>query len=140
MVTGIPPIRYTLQHDSARSKLLQLKDADSAATCFPNIHIQHMVPSWILHPANESSHEQVDTRKNTHTLSRGLKVYTDGSRTESGIGAAICAIEDGLVIHRWGHRLGDNNTVFQAELYAIQEALTWLLDADRILPKAEIFS
>ena len=140
VVTGIPPIRYTLQHDSARSKLLQLKDADLAATCFPNKHIQHMVPSWILHPAKESSHEQVDIKKNTHTLSGGLKVYTDGSRTESGVGAAFCAIEDGLVVHRLGRRLRDNNTVFQAELYAIQEALTWLVDVNRIMPKAEIFS
>ena len=54
--------------------------------------------------------------------------------------AAFCAIEERTVVHWWESRLGDNNTVFQAELTAIRAALTWLMESNQNETKIFVFS
>ena len=139
-LTGVPPIRLILDYESTKSKITHLKDAEETAVRFPGLEIQHLVPGWILHPADETSHEQVNIKKNSHKASSQLCIYTDGSRTDTGVAAAFCVIKGEGVSHRWGCRLGDNNTVYQAELTAIQEALTWLQNNPNSETKTLLFS
>ncbi|XP_035226517.1 uncharacterized protein LOC118198839 [Stegodyphus dumicola] len=54
-----------------------------------------------------------------------MEIYTDGSGLEGRVGAAFVVLYYGAEIHEERYRLGDLNTVFQAELFAIKKALEW---------------
>ncbi|KFM80483.1 Hypothetical protein in type-1 retrotransposable element R1DM, partial [Stegodyphus mimosarum] len=54
-----------------------------------------------------------------------MEIYTDGSGLEGRVGAAFVVLYYGVEIHEERYRLGDLNTVFQAELFAIKKALEW---------------
>ncbi|GBN19079.1 hypothetical protein AVEN_242663-1 [Araneus ventricosus] len=51
-------------------------------------------------------------------INTGLRIYTDGSKTEKGVGAAVCILTDVNITHR-STRLSLRNTVFQAEILAL---------------------
>ncbi|GBL72030.1 hypothetical protein AVEN_115058-1 [Araneus ventricosus] len=57
-----------------------------------------------------------------------FKVYTDGSTNDSEAGFAVCILEHGEPYEIFKFKLGVNNTVFQAELAAIDFAVRWALD------------
>ncbi|GBM22386.1 hypothetical protein AVEN_258254-1 [Araneus ventricosus] len=48
-----------------------------------------------------------------------INIFTDGSKTEHGVGAALCLLTNDIWAYHWSAKLKDNNTVFQAELTAI---------------------
>ncbi|GBM97493.1 hypothetical protein AVEN_97814-1 [Araneus ventricosus] len=51
------------------------------------------------------------------------RIYTDGSKTEKGVGAAFCVLTEVNITHRWSTRLSLRNTVFQAEILALLKAV-----------------
>ncbi|GBN15574.1 hypothetical protein AVEN_216399-1, partial [Araneus ventricosus] len=53
-------------------------------------------------------------------ITSGTRIYTDGSKTEKGIGAAFCLWSGQNIVYRWLAKLQDYNTVFQAELLAVK--------------------
>ncbi|GBM68405.1 hypothetical protein AVEN_131709-1 [Araneus ventricosus] len=55
----------------------------------------------------------------------GLNVYTDGSKIEDKTGSAFCVMEEDITKYEWMAQLIPFNTVFQAELLAIQDACLW---------------
>lgn len=125
VLTGIPPIVITLEYENKRTGILQLKNKSLTKDLVQDAEVQLKIHAWSIHPARETSHFQVNTTPNTHIPSNSITLYTDGSRTNTGVAAAFCVMEGGEVIHRWACRLGNNNTVYQAELYAILQALDW---------------
>lgn len=54
-----------------------------------------------------------------------IEIYTDGSRTEEGTAYAYCVYENSLPIHSQQTILNSNNSIFQAELLAIADAIDW---------------
>ncbi|GBL93034.1 hypothetical protein AVEN_54664-1 [Araneus ventricosus] len=52
-------------------------------------------------------------------------LYTDGSKTEHGVGAVFLVLTDDIWTYHWSAKLNDNNAVFQAELTALQEAVKY---------------
>ncbi|GBM92131.1 Putative protein in type-1 retrotransposable element R1DM [Araneus ventricosus] len=50
-------------------------------------------------------------------------IYTDGSKTEKGVGAAYCRIAQNQIIESWFVKLPSQATVFQAELLALSKAV-----------------
>ncbi|GBL75165.1 hypothetical protein AVEN_194414-1 [Araneus ventricosus] len=74
------------------------------------------------HPSEHLSPTQIslDDGGNINT---GLRIYTDGSKTEKGVGAAFCVLTDVNITHRWSTRLSLRNTVFQAEILALLKAV-----------------
>ncbi|GBN44285.1 hypothetical protein AVEN_211382-1 [Araneus ventricosus] len=56
-------------------------------------------------------------------INTGLRIYTDGSKTERGVGAAFYVLTDVNITHRWSTRLSLRNTVFQAEILALLKAV-----------------
>lgn len=54
-------------------------------------------------------------------------VFTDGSKNNHGVGSAYRIIRDGSVVFEGSARISDHSSVFQAELYAINLAVTVLL-------------
>jgi ribonuclease HI len=61
-------------------------------------------------------------------------IYTDGSKMDTGTGAAFAATKDGQIIAEKKILLSSYSSVFQAEMTAIQQALHWTLQ-QRELPK-----
>ncbi|GBN73931.1 hypothetical protein AVEN_22494-1 [Araneus ventricosus] len=57
----------------------------------------------------------------------GLEVFTDGSGINEKIGAAMVVLYFGQLIHSERLRLGDNCTVYQAELVGLKLAAEFLL-------------
>ncbi|UYV70224.1 hypothetical protein LAZ67_7002238 [Cordylochernes scorpioides] len=60
--------------------------------------------------------------------SSDLTIFTDGSKSENGVGAGWCAFYDNKIIHREAYILFPDNSVFQAENLAIYTALDKILD------------
>ena len=56
-----------------------------------------------------------------------INCYTDGSKMEGDVGAAVYITKDGETVQEASYYLGSNSTVFQAETYAINQAATLLL-------------
>ncbi|GBN91227.1 hypothetical protein AVEN_112639-1 [Araneus ventricosus] len=54
-----------------------------------------------------------------------INIFTDGSKTEHGVGAAFCVSTNDIRAYQWSAKLNDNNTVFQAELTALHEAVIY---------------
>ncbi|GBL75625.1 hypothetical protein AVEN_154942-1 [Araneus ventricosus] len=56
-------------------------------------------------------------------INTGLRIYTDESKTEKGVGAAFCALPDVNFTHEWSTRLSLTNTVFHAEILELLKAV-----------------
>ncbi|GBN25697.1 Retrovirus-related Pol polyprotein from type-1 retrotransposable element R1, partial [Araneus ventricosus] len=57
-------------------------------------------------------------------IDSGVKaIYTDGSKTNEGIGSAYCILENYGIIASWQGKLDRSNSVFQAEILAIRMAI-----------------
>ncbi|GBM96144.1 hypothetical protein AVEN_200540-1, partial [Araneus ventricosus] len=46
-------------------------------------------------------------------------------KTEHGVGAAFCVSTNDIWAYQWSAKFNDNNTVFQAELTALHEAVIY---------------
>ncbi|GBO41060.1 hypothetical protein AVEN_165919-1 [Araneus ventricosus] len=57
-----------------------------------------------------------------------FEVYTDGSKSDSEAGFAVCILEHGEPYEIFKFKLGVNNTVFQAEMAAKDFAVRWSLE------------
>lgn len=127
VMTGIPPINISLLYEYNKTRLLQLDCAQTKQEMFPHTDIQFPSNSWQIHPYRETSHFQVSAELGSSVRGSGLGIFTDGSGTASGVAAAFCVLDGSLPIHRWSTKLQDFNSVYQAELFAILNALDWLL-------------
>ena len=84
-------------------------------------------PKHQLHPAQRQgiTYSSVNTESEAHAWDSDTNIYTDGSKTESGVGASFIAYKnDGSVVQR-KFKLNATCSVFQAELFAIDKALEW---------------
>ncbi|GBL72013.1 hypothetical protein AVEN_115045-1 [Araneus ventricosus] len=61
--------------------------------------------------------------ENGDNINTGLRIYTDVSETEKGVGAAFCVLTDINITHRWSTSLSLRSTVFQAEILALLKAV-----------------
>ena len=59
-------------------------------------------------------------------------VYTDGSKEDECTGAGWAVTKDDQVIQESHFGLGKYASVYQAELFAITDVCSWLLDADKV--------
>ena len=57
-----------------------------------------------------------------------MTVYTDGSKTEYGVGSGYVVYNKGKRIQTHSSKLTDTTTVFQAEIMAINEAAEYLIN------------
>ena len=62
-----------------------------------------------------------------HITPSEITVYTDGSKTEYGVGSGYVVYNKGKQLQTHSSKLTDITTVFQAEIMAINEAADYLL-------------
>ena len=71
--------------------------------------------------------------------SMNYSIYTDGSKSDEGVGSAFVVYQQSTEIHHRIFRLPVYCSVFQAELLALKKALEHLLDSRPMMP-VQIFS
>ncbi|GBN76905.1 Putative protein in type-1 retrotransposable element R1DM [Araneus ventricosus] len=113
--TSVPHNLRCLQNNLHGSSAGHTGDIDPS-------EIEEKATGWSTHPSEHPSPTQIslDDGGNINT---GLRIYTDGSKTERGVGAAFCVLTDVNITHRWSTRLSLRNTVFQAEILALLKAV-----------------
>nr|XP_042897449.1 uncharacterized protein LOC122269276 [Parasteatoda tepidariorum] len=81
----------------------------------------------MVHPAHKTSHKYTNLPTSTSTSkTTTVQIYTDGSKTDNGVGAAFCVYHNNQHTDTYKFTLKQENTVFQAEVLAIKEAINWL--------------
>ena len=78
--------------------------------CFP--YYQNLINLHIIERGNES-------------LNVDLIIYTDGSKMINGTAAAFVAYRHNVEIYKYQIKLSHRNSIYQAELTAIDEAINW---------------
>ncbi|GBM54123.1 hypothetical protein AVEN_119852-1 [Araneus ventricosus] len=123
VILGIPPLHLQLQRDARGTALFRLRlPLSTNISDIDPSEIEEKATGWSTHPSEHLSPFQIslDDGGNINT---GLRIYTDGSKTERGVGAAFCVLTDVNITHRWSTRLSLRNTVFQAEILALLKAV-----------------
>ncbi|GBM44597.1 hypothetical protein AVEN_221838-1 [Araneus ventricosus] len=82
---------------------------------------------WSIHPSEHLEPNQITLEDGEANIVRKdiINIFTDGSKTEHGVGAAFCVLTNDTWAYQWSAKLNDNNTVFQAELTALHEAVIY---------------
>ncbi|GBM90624.1 Putative protein in type-1 retrotransposable element R1DM [Araneus ventricosus] len=123
VILGIPPLHLQLQREARGTALFRLRlPLSTNISDIDPSEIEEKATGWSTHPSEHLSPTQIslDDGGNINT---GLRIYTDGSKTERGVGAAFCVLTDVNITHRWSTRLSLRNTVFQAEILALLKAV-----------------
>ncbi|GBM16281.1 hypothetical protein AVEN_146234-1, partial [Araneus ventricosus] len=123
VILGIPPLHLQLQREALGTALFRLRlPLSTNVSDIDPSEIEEKATGWSTHPSEHLSPTQIslDDGGNINT---GLRIYTDGSKTERGVGAAFCVLTDVNITHRWSTRLSLRNTVFQAEILALLKAV-----------------
>jgi len=127
-LAGLLPIDLILFKEYTIGKLFRLKEQ-------VNIDDQVYTPDmmdlsqsrWVISPFdyfifNSIATEEPMPRQDT------LCYYTDGSKTEEGVGASFCVYDNNICLYSWNSKLSPCNTIYQAETFAILNALNWHLN------------
>ncbi|GBM10852.1 hypothetical protein AVEN_42113-1 [Araneus ventricosus] len=80
-----------------------------------------------IHPSEHLKPNQISLEDGEANVARKylINIFTDGSKTEHGVGDAFCVLTNDIWAHLWSAKPNDNNTVFQAELTALHEAIIY---------------
>ena len=81
---------------------------------------QPKVSKHILHPASNTI-----TLQNVQYFQGEIKICTDGSKINNGVGSAYCIFKNNQIIAEGKSCLSPKNSIYQAELHAILHALIW---------------
>lgn len=119
VITGLPPLSLWIEFEHKTGLLTRMRrDVD-------NIHHTQMVQrptGWTAHPATNIPESQITLYHNK--IPTKVEVYTDGSKTDEGTAAAYTMrTTDGSPATQWAQKLNPEATVFQAEMYALFEAI-----------------
>ncbi|GBN79918.1 hypothetical protein AVEN_84348-1 [Araneus ventricosus] len=124
VITGIMLLSLKLEAEANYIKLMRLKqDIILDEMTYKAEDYEEKAIGRSQHPAIFFEEEQITTEENPIKTSQ-LNIYTDGPKMEQGVGAAFCAQdEQGQMIKSWQAKLNDKNSIFQAELIGIREAI-----------------
>ncbi|GBO30381.1 hypothetical protein AVEN_175486-1 [Araneus ventricosus] len=84
--------------------------------------LEHRVTGWTTRSCKRLLSHQTSL-DDGGSNNAGTRLYTDGSKSPNGVGAAFCVTQDNNTTHKWSAKLTKDNTVFQAELLALNEAV-----------------
>ena len=86
-------------------------------------------PDKLLHPSIRKGidYSKVESQEDVDALGSDIKIFTDGSKLDTGkTGAAMVVRRNGRKPETRKYKLADHCTVYQAEMYAIYEAVIWV--------------
>lgn len=124
ILANIPPIHLTIERENTFHNILHNNTPfthDNLIFQMPNI--AHKTDIWHTHPAQKITiqHETASTGGTQYDI------YTDGSATDDGCGAAFVVLDSSLTpIHKKQLKLPKHSSNFEAEAIAIIEALEYV--------------
>jgi len=126
IITGIPPINIKVEeavalYNITTGRTIQIYQIDKKEN-----------PKYWLHPAdtvkvNDNIDDTTDAREDSK---HSIQVYTDGSKSERGVGAAVVIFKDDKIIDTKKYKLDGCCSNKQAEQLAILKALENIQDMD----------
>ncbi|GBM59458.1 Putative protein in type-1 retrotransposable element R1DM [Araneus ventricosus] len=126
-ILGLPPLPLQLQMEARYVNFTRLKK--QVPNC-PNIphpeEIESKAKGWTNHPSNFTLSNQISLEDGGPTSQESInkvKIFTDGSSTEEGVGAAFSVFSNNQEIFHQKIKLKNYNTVFQAEITALKAAI-----------------
>ncbi|GBN00690.1 hypothetical protein AVEN_104762-1 [Araneus ventricosus] len=128
-ILGIPhPLHMQLQFEARCTSIYRLR-----ISLPPNItdiqpqDLEMKATGWSINPSEHLEPNQIPLKDGEANIARKdiINIFTDGSKTEHGLGAAFCVLTNDIWAYKWSAKLKDNNTVFQAELTALHEAVIY---------------
>ncbi|GBN65373.1 hypothetical protein AVEN_231885-1 [Araneus ventricosus] len=127
-ILGIPPLHMQLQFEVRFASIYRLRI--SLPANIPDIQPQDLemkATGRSIHPSEHLKPNQISLEDGEANIARNdfINIFTDGSKTEHGVGAAFCVSTNDIWACQWSAKLNDNNTVFQAELTALHEAVIY---------------
>ncbi|GBN90552.1 hypothetical protein AVEN_36952-1 [Araneus ventricosus] len=82
---------------------------------------------WFIHSSENLKPNQISLEDVEANIARKdiINIFIDGSKIEHGVGAAFCVLTNDNWAYQWSGKRNDNNTVFQAEITALHEAVIY---------------
>jgi ribonuclease HI len=123
-LAGVPPLKCLVQETT---EIYNIKRG-SSLFALPDDREYHSPASWtsLPHP-KDLVMETIDTDEgNPDTKTLSYNIYTDGSRLDGKVGAGFVVYQGDTETKTSKIKLADYCSVFQSELIAIQEALSWM--------------
>lgn len=119
VLTGLPPLHLQLELISSSGKTSRLGkssgDLDPIMFQCKQKSSQICPYKQYLNILDDNQKEDVGT----------VQIYTDGSKLEGNTGYAFCVFDQQTKIYEEKTHLQNNNSVYQAELLAIYDAIEW---------------
>ncbi|GBM19728.1 hypothetical protein AVEN_881-1 [Araneus ventricosus] len=127
-ILGIPSLQMQLQFEARFTSIYRLRI--SVPSNITDIQLQDLemkATGWPIHPSEHLKPNQISLEDGEVNIARKdiINIFTDGSKTEHGVGAAVCVLTNDIWAYQWSAKLNDNNMVFQAELTALHEAVIY---------------
>ncbi|GBM91150.1 hypothetical protein AVEN_49668-1 [Araneus ventricosus] len=124
----IPPLHMQLQFEARFTSICRLR-----ISLPPNItdiqpqDLEMKATGWSIHPSEQLKSNQIALEDGEANIARKdiINILTDSSKTKHGVGAALCVLTNDIWAYQWSAKLNDNNTVFQAKLTALHEAIIY---------------
>ncbi|GBL83609.1 hypothetical protein AVEN_196433-1 [Araneus ventricosus] len=121
---GHPPLHPKLHQEVKYTAIKRLNiSLPESITWIQPKDVEKIETRWAVHPSKFPLEEQASIEEGGY-ITQGIRLYTDGSKTKSGAGAAFCVMENQIITRRWSTKMQNYNLVFQAELLAINYATT----------------
>jgi ribonuclease HI len=115
-------LHLTTKYDGLRTKILQLNQKPPNLPFLNNKEILTSTKNTHLHPAKKNF--KYESKQPPY--SNNMNIFTDGSKSEAGVGAAFVAFKGTELFTSKNVKLNPEASVFQAELFALQTALAWI--------------
>ncbi|GBM77919.1 hypothetical protein AVEN_89583-1 [Araneus ventricosus] len=125
VIEGIKPLHIKAEQEAVYVRTTRLRKTSNYNNInFNPNNYEDDTTSTKFHPAIFQLEDRISLKKQFLPVP-GLNIYTDGSKIEDKTGSAFCVMEEDITKYERMAQLSPFNTVFQAELLAIQEACLW---------------
>ncbi|GBN24242.1 hypothetical protein AVEN_109685-1 [Araneus ventricosus] len=127
-VIGIPPLHMQLQFEAKFISIYRLRITLPPFITDTQQHDLEMKETgWSTHTSEHLKPNQISFEDREAYIARKdvITIFTDGSKTEHIVGAAFCVLTNDICAYQSSAKLNDNNTIFQAELTALHEAVIY---------------
>ncbi|GBN53009.1 hypothetical protein AVEN_175099-1 [Araneus ventricosus] len=127
-ILGIPPLHTQLQFEARFTSIYRLRIPLSPyITDTQPQDLDMKAPGWSTHSSEHLKPNQFSFEDGEAYIARKdiINIFTDGWKTEHGVGAAFCVLTNDIWAYQLSAKLYDSKTVLQAELTALHEAVIY---------------
>ncbi|GBM21826.1 hypothetical protein AVEN_32825-1 [Araneus ventricosus] len=116
------PIKLEAEANYIRVARLQ-QDIVSNEVGFKEKEFENQATGWAHHPAISIDEEIISTEEDLNSVVQ-INIFSDDSTMDQGVGSAFCSFDSQQSsIKTWQAKHQDKNSVFQAELVDIRDAI-----------------